>query len=669
MGNNETVSVPVTEFVNHAQLDEASLPIVIVGTGPVGIRILQSLQRQNFKQPIVIYGGEPWQPYNRVRLSSFLAGDIHWNELVDSQSVPDDINIVQHHNCKVVQINSDKQYVIDERGQRQNYSKLILALGSRAHVPSVPGNTLGRVFTFRDLQDTQELVARRVQSRCTVVVGGGLLGLEAARAMARHNTQVIVVDHATRLMNQQLDDEAAALLNEHVLSLGIRVYLGSGIERIDGERHVESIVLKDGRRIECDTVILATGIVPNIELAREAKLSVGRGIRVNDLMQTSNPQIYAVGECAEHREKVYGIVAPGYEQAEVAVHSLQGKKTRYNGSIAATSLKVVGKSIFSMGRVGEEEYAGNFDFLTYADTSNGVYRKLVFRRRRLVGVIAVGEWPGQQRVQESITNRRLFWPWQIRRFIKTGELWNPEESSNPVSWPAHAIICNCMNVNRGACSQAISQGCADIDQIMQATGASTVCGSCRPLLAQLIGAKIKSLKLPALKSFFVFSLISLLFALAALFWSGASYNLSVLEPLQWDILWRDGLIKQITGYSVLGLSMVALLMSLRKRWSKIRWLQFDTWRYVHVAIGLLGIIALLAHTGLRLGNNLNFWLMSAFVGLLLVGSLSALFMSLQHKLDAVVAKQVREKMIWLHILLFWPVPALLAFHITKVYYF
>jgi nitrite reductase (NADH) large subunit len=669
VGNNKTVSVPVTEFVNHTQLDDASLPIVIVGTGPVGIRILQSLERQNTKQPIVIYGGEPWQPYNRVRLSSFLAGDIRWNELVDSQSVPDDANIVQHHNCKVVHIDVDEQFVIDERGQKQNYSKLILALGSSAHVPSVPGNTLGRVFTFRDLKDTQDLVARRVQSRCTVVVGGGLLGLEAARAMARHNTQVIVVDHAMRLMHQQLDDEAADLLKEHVLSLGIRVYLGSGIDRIDGERHVESIVLKDGRRIECDTVILATGIVPNIELAREARLSVGRGIRVNDSMQTSNPHIYAVGECAEHREKIYGIVAPGYEQAEVAVHSLQGRKTRYSGSIAATSLKVVGKSIFSMGRVGEEEYTRNFEFHTYVDTSNSIYRKLVFSRRRLVGVIAVGEWPGQQRVQESITNRRLFWPWQIRRFIKSGELWDPEESSNPVSWPAHAVICNCMNVNRGQCSHAINQGCSDIEQVMQATGASTVCGSCRPLLAQLVGTTIKSLKLPALKSFFVFSLVSFLLALLALLWSGASYNLSVLEPLQWDILWRDGLIKQITGYSVLGLSAVALLMSLRKRWSRIRWLQFDTWRYVHVAIGLLGIVALLAHTGLRLGNNLNFWLMSAFVGLLLVGSLSALFMSFQHKLDAVVAKHVREKMIWLHILLFWPVPALLAFHITKVYYF
>lgn len=663
------MSVPASHITEPLTNADESRPIVIVGTGPVGIRVLHALLRQRPQQPAIIYGGEPWQPYNRVRLSSFLAGDIRWDDLVSTQYIQDQPNVLARHNCRIVRIEREAHCVIDEHGTRQPYAKLILATGSRPHIPKIPGHQLQRVYTFRDLKDTQELVARRVQSRCTVVVGGGLLGLEAARAMSRHNTQVIVVDHAMRLMPQQLDEQAAELLKEQVLALGIRILLGSGIRQIEGEDSVTAIHLQDGRRIACDTLIFATGIVPNIELARAAHLSVGRGIRVDDTMQTSDPDIYAVGECAEHRDRVYGIVAPGYEQAEVAAHTLTGKTAHYAGSIAATRLKVIGVPVFSMGPVGDEEHPREFNFYQYANPARQCYRKLVLRRGRLVGVIAVGAWDSEQRVQEAITAGRIVWPWQLRRFMMRGELWPAQAAADVADWPAQAIVCQCMHVTRGQCTQAIRAGCNSIDRLMASTHASTVCGSCRPLLGQLLGARVRLEALRARKSFFVLAMLTLVLTTIAFVTPGLPYNTSSMDALRWDVLWRDATLKQVTGYSVLGASLIGLAMSMRKRWKKVTWLQFDVWRYAHVALGVFAVLMLIFHTGFRPGNNLNFWLMSLFVGLLFAGGASAVLMSVQHRLDAARAKQLRAKLLWVHLLLFWPVPALLAAHITKTYYF
>jgi len=645
------------------------LPIIIIGTGPVGIRALQAIMNIDPAARVVIFGNEPWVPYNRVKLSSFLAGDIKLNELLDTQNIQDAENIVQQHNCAIVEIDRETRSVLDEHGQRHYYSKLVLALGSHPHIPAIEGTQLHRVYTFRSLSDAEHLFARRVFSRSTVIVGGGLLGLEAARAMTRQNTQVSIVDHANRLMSQQLDEGAAEYLNEHVLSLGIRAYLSSGVKAILGEGKVTGVQLLNGKVIECDTVIFATGIVPNIELARLAKLSVGKGIRVNDNMQTSDKQIYAIGECAQHQDKVYGIVSPGYEQAEVAIHHIFGKKSHYTGSLCATQLKVVGIPIFSMGKVGEEENRVNFSMHLYQSPSKNVYRKIILKRNRLIGVIGVGEFPAKNRIQESILHERRVWPWQISRFLETGDLWKEEAAVNIHQWPAGAIVCNCMGVTRGACSKAISSGCDTVEKLMSSTNASTVCGSCRPLLANLFGEQSRLEKMKALKSFFSLSLIALLLTMAAWWLPALSYAPSVDVDINWDLLWRDNTIKQTTGYSILGLSALGLLVSLRKRWKIFTFLEFSIWRYAHVALGALALVGIFLHTGFRLGANLNYWLMAPFLGLILIGSMTALFMSFQHRLDAARAKGIRDTLVWGHILTFWPIPAILVMHITKTYYF
>jgi len=644
-------------------------PIVIVGTGPVGIKALVTLLEKNPAENIVIYGGEPWEPYNRVKLSSFLAGEVGWSDLIESQRIPDINNLVQHHNCKVVKIECEKNIVIDETGREQNYKKLILALGSQPHVPGVEGVGLDSIYTFRDMSDTQHLLARQVKSRKVVVVGGGVLGLEAAKAMSRNNTSVTVVDHSVNLMANQLDDDASEILKEHILSLGIRIFLGSGVKKIHGGTTATAVELRNGNVLECDTVIFSTGIKPNIELAREAKISVGRGIRVNDTMQTSDPDVYAIGECAEHRNIVYGFVAPGFEQAKVAAADINGTKTNYKGSIQATQLKVIGLPVFSMGRTGESESKRIFVEYVYNRPESGTYRKIVVFKNRLVGSISVGKWDALHRIQESVTKERFVWPWQLKRFRSTGDLWPHEQGNNVNRWPPTATVCNCMGVTRGQCSKAINSGCTTVESIMKKTSASTVCGSCKPLLADMLGGSTKAEKISSIKSIFILSLVSGLAALLAMLIPGAIYNSSSETLVQWDVLWRDNRIKQISGYSILSLTIIGLLVSLKKRWKQFTLFSFPVWRYVHILVGLLIVITLFLHTGFRLGDNVNAWLMILFSSLIVVGGVYGVFMSFRHRVDGVLAKQITSYMNWGHLLLFWPVPVLLSFHVIKTYYF
>jgi len=651
------------------QQQEQVAPIVVVGTGPVGIRIVQALLRRDPKTSLVIYGDEPWEPYNRVRLSLLLAGDIKEDAISNKPELPAAASVVQHHNCAVLAIDRKKRLIIDVTGRYQAYSTLILATGSRPHIPVIPGTHLAGVFTFRNMNDAQHLQARQVRSRRVVVIGGGLLGLEAARAMQRQHTEVVVIEHTSHLMNRQLDTNSAELLREHIMGMGVRVLLQESVKEIIGGYQVKGVRLRSGKEIECDTVIISTGIKPNIDLARNARLSVGRGIRVNDQMQTNDPAIYAVGECTEHRERIYGLVAPGLEQAEVAAHSILGGHSRYEGSIAATKLKVVNMPIFSMGVVNKEDFSRDLQEVIYQHRKEGIYRKLMLDRGRLVGAIATGFWDEQSRVQEVICKQRRIWPWQIRRFRHQGALWSELESNAIHRWPAGTTICNCTGITRGELSQAMNDGCETLAAIKSCTGASTVCGSCEPLLTEMLGNQEKRQAVRASKSLLGLSVGLLLAMVVVLVFGPIPYSPSVDVAFAWDNLWRDNLLKQVSGYTLLGLSLLGLLLSLRKRWKQFTFGDFAIWRIIHVVIGVAIIFSLLAHTGFRIGSHLNLYLMIGFIALFLLGTIAGGVVALEHRLDNVLARRLRSTFVWAHILLFWPIPVLLGFHIVKNYYF
>ncbi len=644
--------------------------VIIVGTGPAGIRCARELLRRDPSTAIAIYGDEPWEPYNRVRLSGLLAGKQHWGAMGNCLEIPDDANVVQHHNCAIVAIDRMAGTVTDITGQVRRYSKLVLAVGSRPRIPKISGIDKPGVFTFRDMNDAQHLLARQARTRHTVVLGGGLLGLEAAYALRRGNTKVTVVQQTPRLMDRQLDDAAAQHLHEHILSLGVDVILNDRVQQVTGAQSVTAVRLRSGREIDCDTIVLATGILPNIELARSANLVFGRGIVVSDHMQTSDPNIYAIGECAEHRKQVYGLVGPGLEQAGVAAHSILGGQSRYAGSIVAARLKVVGKPIFSMGRVGEEENPVDLRSVCYTSRADGKpYRKLVLRRSRIVGAIAVDDWSELNRVQEAIIEQRWLWPWQLLRFRRSGQLWRETATQSVNNWPATATVCQCTGVTRGVLGRAISDGCKSIKRLAECTGASTVCGSCKPLLAELVGTQATGETVRTSQALLSVSMLALTLAAIVAWAAPLPFSLSVQAAWRLDTLWLDGFWKQVSGFTLLGLSAIGLLMSLRKRVRRFTLGSFNGFRFFHAILGLSMIGVLILHTGMHLGEQLNLLLMTSFLALSLTGALAGAVAAVEGSLSMTAARRLRTFWNRMHLFIAWPLPLLLGFHITSVYYF
>lgn len=639
-------------------------PVVIIGTGPIGIRLLKELHAQSLHHPVVVYGGEPWAPYNRVRLSSLLAGEVSHEDIILQTNFIENNPVITRYNCKIVSIDRDTKHVVDEYGEKQKYEKLILATGSNPFMPDIPGIELDGVFKFRDLNDTEKLIARRTRSRKTIVLGGGLLGLEAARAMQRFSTDVTVIEHNSRLLFRQLDAAGSELFQQQVEALGIKVFTNETVKSINGDTSVSSIELKSGKEIECDTLIISAGIVPNITLAKDSGIAYGRGIKVNDLMQTSDPDIYAIGECCEHQGEIYGVVAPGYEQATIAVRNIISTPSEYKGTILATSLKVVGLPVFSMGDIDESTQS----YTSYSFQENLIYRRLNIYRGQILGVIAIGEWAELIKLKEHAKKGKMLLPWQLWKFKKSGEIWGEDVLQDVNSWPEEAIICSCNGIVRGELTKAISMGCNSVKSLADETEASTVCGSCKPLLASMLGSEqIEPVR--AYKPLYYGSLLFLVTILAAYLFPAIPYNNTVQLPWRWDQLWTNSFYKQISGYSLLGISVIVLILSLRKRMTWFKWGDFALWRLLHALLGGSAVSILLTHTGFRLGDNLNFMLMLSFTSLILIGSAVATVISMEHKLTASLVKQVRSMGIWLHILFFWPMPVLLGFHIFKTYYF
>ena len=648
----------------------AGASTVIVGSGPVGMRAAQDILRREPDRRVVIFGEERWRPYNRVLLTPLFAGETRLEGIYSAwRPGPENPN-ARLINRRIAAIDREGRRVVDEFGEARPFETLVLATGSRPHIPNIAGIEHRHVYTFRDLDDVQRLLSHLPRCRRAVVIGGGLLGLEAARGLRRRGVTTVVVEHERWLMFHQLDEEAGALLAGRIRATGVEVRTGVGIRAIVADDAIASVRLNDGQEIACDTVVVCAGIRPGIDLAIEAGLPVGRGITVNDNMQTADPAIYAVGECAEHRGRVFGLVAPGLEQAGVAAHHILGGTGRYEGSIAATKLKVVGVPVFSMGKVRDEGDEPWFRRMAFDDPEHGSCRRVLLSRGRLIGALAVGDWQEINRLQEAISRRRRLWPWQIRRFRRTGRLWPEQKARSVAAWPETATVCNCTGVTRGALSGAVAAGNATVAALQAATGASTVCGSCRPLLAELVGAAGEPAAAPRGAGWLLwFSVIGLVTALAVLLGTPPAYRTTVQEALAIDLLWTDKLYKQISGFTLLGLGLLAILLSLRKRVRKIAFGDFATWRVIHTVLGVGTLAVLLAHTGLHLGEHLNRFLMASFLAVALLGAASGGITALENRLGARTGAKARGLVTWLHILACWPLPVLLGFHIFSVYYF
>jgi nitrite reductase (NADH) large subunit len=367
-----------------------SEPLVVVGNGMASARLVDELARVALgRYAIAVIGDEPRLAYNRVLLSSVLAGETASHDIeLRPASWWRDRGVTLKYGCLATEIDVGRRELKIANEESVSFSRLVLATGSTPLRLNVPGSDLAGVHTFRDSRDVDLLLSLAAQKKRVVVVGGGLLGLEAAYGLAKAGAPVTLVHLMDRLMERQLDAPAAALLKTLVERKGVKVLLNANTACLHGASRVDGVELTDGRRIEADAVIFAAGIRPNIALARDAGIAVGRGIVVDDHLQTATPEIFALGECAEHRGVCYGLVEPAYEQARVLAQHLAGKTAGYGGSVVATNLKVSGVSVFSAGDfIGAE----GSETILLSDVRHGTYKKLVISQGRLAGAVLVGD--------------------------------------------------------------------------------------------------------------------------------------------------------------------------------------------------------------------------------------------------------------------------------------
>lgn len=365
--------------------------LILVGNGMAGVRTLEELlKRAPDHYDITVFGEEPHGNYNRIQLSPVLAGEKQISDIISHPPAwyaARGIKLVIGD--AVVAMDRAAKTVTSAKGVVAHYDLLLLATGSKPFVLPVPGKALPGVVAFRDISDVDLMLSASRTYSHAVVIGAGLLGLEAANGLAKRGMTVSVVHRSDTIMERQLDKPAALLLQKNLESRGLRFLLQADTVELLGSERVEAVRFKDGREVPADLVVMAAGIVPNAALAKASGLECERGIVVDDAMRSSDPSIYAVGECAQHRNVCYGLVAPLWEQAAVcAEHLAQASSAAYQGSVVSTKLKVTGIDLFSAGNFqggeGSEE-------LVFRDPKRGIYKKLVLREGRLDGAVLVGD--------------------------------------------------------------------------------------------------------------------------------------------------------------------------------------------------------------------------------------------------------------------------------------
>src|SRR5438552_11006285 len=458
--------------------------LVVVGNGMAGVACVEQILKYDQRFDITIFGDETHVNYNRILLSSVLAGERSADEItLNPLEWYLRNNIQLRLGVRVVDVNSELKTVTGDDGSVMSYDTLLLATGSSRLKPPLKGFDKQNVFAFRTIDDTRELLERASTGVKAIVIGGGLLGLEAARGLQVRGCDVTVVHLMSTLMERQLDPDGGNFLTGKMEDLGGRVLLRRSTTAIVGEDPAEGVALEDGEILEADLVVVAAGIRPNVELAYKAGVRVNRGIVVNDWMETSDPDIFAVGECVEHRGTCYGLVAPLLEQGKVLAATITGNKGPvYTGTIQAAKLKIIGLDVFSAGDWSEQ----HAEPVRFEDRALGVYKKLTIRDGKLIGAILVGDTSDSHRYMEwlrsgaDLTEQRrhlLFPPPASDAGLDIAEL---AES---------ATVCGCVGVTKGAIIQAIHEkGVNTLSQLKEATRASTGCGSCTGLCQDLLRA-------------------------------------------------------------------------------------------------------------------------------------------------------------------------------------
>lgn len=460
--------------------------LVMIGNGMAGVRTVEEILKVSTEPfEITIFGQEPYPNYNRIKLSNILQGDTNFEDIIINPLDWYKENSIQLFTGEaIVNIDVDGKRVVSNLGREVEYDELIIATGSNSFILPIPGSDKIGVTGFRDINDCEMMIKSAQQFKKAVVIGGGLLGLEAARGLLNLGMKVDVVHLMPHLMERQLDSVASSLLKAELESQGMNFLMEKETVEILGNERVTGILFKDGSQVEADLVVMAIGIKSNTEVARNSGIYVNRGIVVNDFMETSVPHVYAVGECAEHREIVYGLVAPLYEQGKVLANRICGNLGEpYEGSVTGTQLKVAGVDLFSAGEIFED---GSTKSIMVYNEYDGVYKKILTRNNTIVGVVLYGDTKDSTKLFRMLTKKE-----DISGMTSISVLQSEcsAEGSNDdvASMPNDELVCGCNGVTKGAIVEAIkTQGLTTLDQVSHCTNAGRSCGRCKPMVSNIL---------------------------------------------------------------------------------------------------------------------------------------------------------------------------------------
>jgi nitrite reductase (NADH) large subunit len=471
------------------------MKLVMVGNGMAGVRTLEELLKLTSSlYDITVFGAEPYPNYNRIMLSPVLAGEQGiQNIILNDLDWYANNNITLHLGKKVMRIDRLNKVVYAEDGTMAEYDRLLLATGSSPFILPVPGKELDGVLGYRDIHDTNAMIDAALKYKHAVVIGGGLLGLEAANGLAMRGMDVTVVHLMPWLMERQLDKDSAGMLQASLESKGLKFLLEKQTQELVGnaDGRVSAIRFKDGSVMAADLVVMAVGIRPNTALAESAGIYCNRGIVVNDTMQTYDPSIYAVGECVSHRGTAYGLVAPLFDMGKVcANHLARMGIARYQGSVTSTKLKVTGIDLFSAGDFTGNEKTEN---IVLQDAAGGIYKKLVLQDDKLVGAVMYGDTKDGSWYFQMIRDGKNVA--EIRDHLLFGQshLGNTgyQGQSSAATMPDEMEVCGCNGVCKGTIVKSIKeQGLFTLEEVRKHTKASASCGSCTGLCEQILASTL-----------------------------------------------------------------------------------------------------------------------------------------------------------------------------------
>ncbi|MCU0429929.1 MAG: molybdopterin-dependent oxidoreductase [Cytophagaceae bacterium] len=457
--------------------------ILVIGAGAAAYGFVKSFRERNKEDEILVFSKESQSFYNRVMLPDYIAGTQSWPQLLkltEDEEAALGVRVLK--GISITQIDRERKLLMDSEGREHRYDLLVLATGSRSAVPKDIPSQLEGFFTLRTKLDADRLMQHLQPQDHVVIVGGGLLGLELSSSLRELNFRASIIQRTSRLMSRQLDAVGASLLKEELIDRGIEIYYNDEIQTFIGREKITAVKLKSGHTLPCTAVVYATGTTPNIELAKACGLKVQRGVEVNDYLQTNDPDIFAIGEIAEHQQNLYGITAAAEEQAETLAAFLNGDLfSFYQGSLSMNILKIPGLDLCSLGVTELPDDSGEYEEVVFIDKATRYYKKCIIHRDKLIGAILIGDKTEFNEFRELIKNK-------IELSEKRLSLLRSGKKAEEV---IGKLVCSCNNVGEGNIVKKIEEGVDDLKELCLCTGAGTGCGSCKSEVKNILERSLK----------------------------------------------------------------------------------------------------------------------------------------------------------------------------------